>query len=239
MKALVPVGASSKIVILSGAGLSAASGLRAFRDKDGLYSNPEILRHVSGDSFEDDPQLVLHFLEGIKAEATRCSPNGAHRILAELETRVPGGFLIVTLNIDGLHQRAGSRNVVEYHGSVFRSRCLSKVCGWRGEAEWDHLCPVCGAFLRPDVVLFGEYIPVEATHRVKLALRECTLFVAVGTSNSTWPANSLASSAKFTGATTVCINTDPRACDGFDIALNEDAETGLRHLLGDFNVPQE
>lgn len=233
MKAIFPLESTGNLVVLTGAGVSAASGIQTYRGVQGAYKNPDVLRLAKRSTWEEDPRSVVEFFAERRAIASEVQPNGAHHFLAELEKTAPGDFLLVTQNIDGLYQRAGSRNVVEYHGSLFGTRCRTRDCGWTGEADWGTPCPQCSGLLGPSVVLFGEMIPPEASRKVQQTLERCTLFISVGTSGLVWPASAMAATAKASGAKTICINPDPVACQGFDLALVMEGEEGLRKLFGD------
>jgi NAD-dependent deacetylase len=148
---------------------------------------------------------------GFRAAIGRCEPTVAHRALAAFEQRCSGSFLLVTQNVDGLHQRAGSRNVVEYHGNLRDWRC--EVCGRMTTPPDGDLPSCCGQTLRPNVVMFGEQIPVAAEHAVKAALRDCDLFVAIGTSGTVWPAAAFVRSAAYAGARTMLLNLEISAED--------------------------
>jgi NAD-dependent deacetylase len=163
------------------------------------------------------PLDVWRLFGGLRAQARAAKPNAAHLALAAAEQRLaPDATLcLVTQNVDGLHQRAGSRNVVELHGSAFRTRCSADACELEPFEDTDaHAdavpkCPRCGANLRPDIVLFEEMIPVDPERKVKQALRDCDLFVALGTSGTVSPASNFVRSAELCRARTVLINLEP------------------------------
>ena len=182
-----------RIVILTGAGISRESGLHTFRDPDGLWASVRIEDVCTPDAFARDPQRVHDFYNARRAQLPGVAPNAAHRALARLEReldRLPGAeLLIVTQNVDDLHERAGSRRLLHMHGELRRLRCTA--CGatpdWDAPAGTATPCPACGeAALRPDVVWFGE----EPMHMQAIgqALMRCELFVAIGTSGTVYPA---------------------------------------------------
>ncbi|MBB2204526.1 NAD-dependent deacylase [Gluconacetobacter takamatsuzukensis] len=185
---------AERIVVLTGAGISKESGLETFRDADGLWSRHNIDDVCTPEGFLRDPMLVSRFYNGRRAELAGVEPNAAHRALAELEQAARDGswdgeLLIVTQNIDDLHERAGSRNVVHMHGELRRVRCMS--CGATPECQGDCLpqtpCPACRhPTLRPDIVWFGE-IPMHMA-RIDAALAACDRFVTIGTSGTVYPA---------------------------------------------------
>lgn len=206
-----------KIVVLTGAGVSVASGLPTYRGPEGLWQNEEIALYAIGETFQRDPLGVWNAFGEIRAKVLEASPNAAHYALADLEQSLGDDqeFTLITQNVDGLHQAAGSRNVLELHGNVFRTRCTRERCP--SEPFWDErttfsrvpICEVCGAVLRPDVILFGEMLPAEAEHGSKRALRNCDLFIAVGTSGTVTPAANFVMAANYEGARTILVNLEP------------------------------
>jgi NAD-dependent deacetylase len=196
---------------LTGAGVSQESGLRTFRDaQTGLWSQyrPEDL--ATPQAFERDPQLIWDWYAMRRARAGEVQPNPGHYALAEMERR-SAGFTLVTQNVDGLHQRAGSLRVTELHGNITRVRC-SRGCGqvssWQDAPGCIPACPKCGANLRPDVVWFGESLPRRELEVAVEAARCCQVFLSVGTSGLVQPAASLAYAASHRGAVVVEINTE-------------------------------
>ena len=202
---------SARIVALTGAGVSQESGLRTFRDPmEGLWAQyrPEDL--ATPEAFERTPELVWEFYARRRLKAGEVQPNAGHLALAEMERHVPH-FTLVTQNVDGLHQSAGSENVVELHGNITRVKC-SHGCGVF--SEWEEIqgkaptCPACGAKLRPDVVWFGEMLPGDELATAVQATRTCAVFFSIGTSGLVQPAAALPLLAKQTGAVLVEINTE-------------------------------
>lgn len=181
---------TSSIVILTGAGISAESGLSTFRGGGGLWENHRVEDVASPRGFVQDPEAVLRFYNQRRAQLKTVQPNAAHFALAELEKAWPGDFLLVTQNVDDLHERAGSRKLVHMHGELAKVRCMlcAKVLPWEGDTERDTPCPACGRArsLRPHVVWFGE-VPLELD-RIGEALENCGLFVSIGTSGNVYPA---------------------------------------------------
>lgn len=178
------------IVVLTGAGISAESGLRTFRDAGGLWEDQRVEDVATPEGFARDPARVHRFYNQRRAQLGGAQPNAAHLALAELERRWPSEVLVVTQNVDDLHDRAGSRNLIHMHGELRKVRCLH--CGavhvWAGDADGGSLCPACGRAggLRPHIVWFGE-MPFEM-ERIQAALERCGLFLAVGTSGNVYPA---------------------------------------------------
>lgn len=181
------------VAVLTGAGISAESGIPTFRDaQTGLWShfNPEEL--ASPDGFARNPALVWRWYAERRVKACAAQPNPAHYALAELAKRVPQ-LTLITQNIDGLHQRAGSPHVIELHGSLHRARCTvdgSVHTTWDYDEELPQ-CPNCGAMLRPDVVWFGELLPRRALETAWEAALDCDIFMSIGTSGVVEPAASL------------------------------------------------
>lgn len=201
-----------KIVILTGAGISAESGLGTFRDEDGLWSQHAIEDVATPEGFARNPRLVHDFYNARRANAGRAGPNAAHQALARLETEHPGEVLIITQNVDNLHERGGARGVLHMHGSLFGALC--NACGHRWEApprmQPCDPCPACAApATRPDVVWFGE-IPY-GMEVIDPALNAADLFVAIGTSGNVYPAAAYARHCRRLGARTVELNLEPSA----------------------------
>jgi NAD-dependent deacetylase len=204
------------IVILTGAGVSVASGISPFRGPGGLWNDPQIERLAHREILETDPVAAWKFYSLLRKMAQDAKPNAAHYALVRLEASLTPGqkFLLVTQNVDGLHQRAGSRNTVEMHGNIRTTRCSNFNCTLV-PFEDDHvyskppLCPQCGSVLRPALVFFGEFTDLRADREIKKAIRECDLFISVGTSGTVFPANQLVRSARVAGAMTIYINLEP------------------------------
>jgi NAD-dependent deacetylase len=203
---------SERIVILTGAGISKESGLDTFRCAGGLWSQVRIEDVATPEAFARDPGRVQSFYDarrrGLLEQAVR--PNAAHEALAELERRLPGEVLVVTQNIDDLHDRAGQGNLVHMHGELLKARCTrcEAVVPRRDDLAPDPRCPACGAQgLRPHVVWFGE-MPLEM-ERIYAALAGCELFVSIGTSGNVYPAAGFVREARAAGARTVELNLEP------------------------------
>lgn len=185
----------TRIAALTGAGISAESGVPTFRDTGGLWETHRAEELATPQAFARDPLLVWRWYEWRKERIRAAEPNAAHRALAELETELGdrGRFTLVTQNVDGLHARAGSRRLIELHGNIFRTRCLSeRIVADRTEA-FETLPPACGcgALLRPDVVWFGEMLPPGAIERAAEAVREAEILLVIGTSGVVHPAAGL------------------------------------------------
>ena len=197
-----------KIVILTGAGLSAESGLGTFRDEGGLWAQHRIEDVATPEGFARDPALVHGFYNARRQQAAEATPNAAHEALARLQHRHPGEVILVTQNVDGLHEKAGAK-AIHMHGELARALCA------RCDARWDAPltlstgtpCPSCAApATRPDVVWFGE-IPYHM-ETILEHLQSCDLFAAIGTSGQVYPAAGFVEEARLAGAETIELNLD-------------------------------
>ncbi len=210
----LPPGAG--IVVLTGAGISAESGLRTFRDADGLWENHRVEDVATPEAFARKPALVYRFYNERRRSLPGVAPNAAHAALARLEAAWKGAFLLVTQNVDDLHDRAGSRKLLHMHGELLKARCLAcrQVLPWPGDLDADHRCPVCAhGRLRPHIVWFGER-PLEMD-RIYAALERCSLFVAIGTSGHVYPAAGFVEAVP-PACRTVELNLEPsRVVDAF------------------------
>ena len=205
------LGRAGHVGVLTGSGISAESGVPTFRDaQTGLWSKfrPEDL--ATPEAFQRNPKLVWDWYAWRRQLVAEAQPNPGHFALAELERRVPK-FTLITQNVDGLHQRAGSRDVIELHGNIGRTKCVEEnlvVETWNDTGDVPPRCPRCGGRLRPDVVWFGETLPPDAFERAVAASRSCDLFLSVGTSTLVHPAASLPFEAMERGAIVVEINPE-------------------------------
>jgi NAD-dependent deacetylase len=205
-----------RIVVLTGAGISVESGLPTFRGADGLWLGWRLEEVATAEAFARQPGVVQRFYDMRRRQllGAEVTPNAAHRALADLERRWAGPVLIVTQNIDDLHERAGSGSLIHMHGELLKARCTAcaAVCAWRGDLAVAHRCPACGESdpLRPHVVWFGEMpLQLDTIHE---ALGACDLFLAVGTSGQVHPAAGFVEEARRHGrAHTVELNLEPSA----------------------------
>ena len=210
------------VLVLTGAGVSAESGIRTFRDAGGLWEEHPVEQVASPQGFAADPALVWRFYSARRAKARTCVPNPGHRALAALEERLQDRFLLATQNVDGLHGQAGSRRVVEIHGSLFLTRCSS--CArppFADDREYMDAPPTCDAcaargrrsLLRPHIVWFGEMLHPQDLLRISAFLdegrRHRLVFLAVGTSGVVYPAAGMVLEARAAGAETWLVNADP------------------------------
>ena len=219
---------------MTGAGISAASGVPTFRGPGGLWRSFRPEQLATAEAFARDPQLVWEWYDWRRGLIAKCAPNAAHDVLA-LWSRRPG-FTVITQNVDGLHEQAGSENVIRFHGSIWRLRCWDEC----GRPEWEERstpihplparCPGCGGLARPGVVWFGESIDPRVLHACDAALA-CDVFLSIGTSSVVYPAAGLVHSAKRRGAFTVEINPEATdAASAVDVALAMPAEIALPEL---------
>ena len=202
------------IVILTGAGISKESGLDTFRDADGIWSRVRIEDVATPEAFVHDPGRVHEFYNARRAglAAGEIVPNAAHAALGRLEAEWPGSVLVVTQNIDNLHERAGSRNLLHMHGELLKIRCnrCQAIAGWTEDLSLDQPCADCGdaGGLRPHVVWFGE-MPLQM-ERIYQALDRCRLFISIGTSGNVYPAAGFVAQVTNGGGThAVELNMEP------------------------------
>src|SRR6185369_10039187 len=200
-----------RIVILTGAGISAESGVATFRDKDGIWAKVDYRDVATPEGFARDPTKVHEFYNTRRRGMAAVKPNAAHLALARLEHEFTGEFLLVTQNIDDLHEQAGSRKLIHMHGELGTALCAG--CGarreWRGDLSVEVRCDACGRAggMRPDVVWFGEF-PYRMDE-IGEALSRCDLFVSIGTSGTVYPAAGFVADARAAGAETVELNLEP------------------------------
>ena len=210
----MPQTSATRIVILTGAGISQESGLHTFRDPDGIWSQVRLEDVATPEAFERDPARVHSFYNTRRRAllSGNIDPNPAHHALARLESDWPGEVLLITQNIDNLHERAGTRNLIHMHGEILSARC--QRCGvtgpWSADMDLETPCPTCGKTggLRVDVVWFGE-MPL-AMDRILTAIETCDMFVSIGTSGSVYPAAGFVQEVRMTGrAHSVELNLEP------------------------------
>lgn len=200
---------AADVVVLTGAGISAESGIPTFRDaQTGLWARYDPQELATPQAFRRNPRLVWEWYAWRRELVSRATPNPGHYALAEWERRAPR-FTLITQNVDGLHHQAGSRNVIELHGNIARVKCFDEdrlVEQWIETPDPPPRCPRCGGLLRPDVVWFGEMLPATALERAFQAARAADVFLTVGTSGLVQPAASLPLEAVEAGATVIEIN---------------------------------
>lgn len=238
------VAGASSICVLTGAGMSAESGIPTFRDAlTGLWSKFDPARLASEDGYRADPALVWDWYAERREGVRHTAPNAGHVALARFMRRHPGRMTIVTQNVDDLHQRAGSAGVIRLHGDILAERwldaCPRAPRGPACDTEWASpgrppRCAECGNLVRPDVVWFGELLPPAAVDAAERTARGCALMLVVGTSGVVWPAAGLAATARRAGATVAIVNPQPSDLD--DIAHERLAGTAATVLPALFDA---
>ncbi|UCC11908.1 MAG: NAD-dependent deacylase [candidate division WOR-3 bacterium] len=224
------------VFVLTGAGISAESGIPTFRGTDGLWKNYSTTDLATPEAFKNNPTLVWEWYHWRQRIISQAQPNPAHQAIVQLEKHAER-FLLLTQNVDGLHVRAGSKNVLELHGNIFRARCL--LCG----ATLRHLPPdteqesdlprcTCGGLLRPDVVWFGETIPQDIWHTALTFLTKTEVAIICGTSGVVWPAASIPEIARHEGIATIEVNLEPTGISTMvDVSIQGKAGKLLPQLL--------
>ncbi|MEO0138687.1 MAG: NAD-dependent deacylase [candidate division WOR-3 bacterium] len=222
-----------KIVILTGAGVSAESGVPTFRDKGGLWKNFRAEDLATPQAFKRDPKLVWEWYNWRRGIISKAKPNKAHLIIAEMEEKF--GVRLITQNVDGLHQKAGSKSVVELHGNIWRVKCTH--CNYK---DYDYSvplkeippkCPKCGGLLRPDVVWFGEPLPEDAIEEAFYLSENCDIMIVVGTSGVVYPAANLPFIAKYRGARVIEINPKETPISSIaDLKIGKTATEGMEEV---------
>ncbi len=224
-----------KIVFVTGAGISQESGIPTFRGKDGLWKKYDPMKLATIDAFYDDPKLVWEWYEDRRKNILAAKPNAGHDAIAKLEDF--SKVVVLTQNIDGLHQRAGSTNVLELHGSIIRIKCT--VCNYKDEitTKFDVLPPTCkcGNILRPDVVWFGEPLPQKVWQEAVVQANSCDVMIISGTSLLVSPANSLPIYAKQNNAILIEVNPEQTMMSTeMDLSLKTTSAAALPELISLF-----
>ena len=227
---------AKKFVFLTGAGISQESGISTFRGKDGLWQKYDPMKLASAQAFRDDPKLVWSWYNDRRKKILAAKPNAGHIAIANLQNHRE--VSVITQNVDGLHHIAGSRDVIEIHGNIFATKC--NKCDFRGNIgdEFSDLltsCKICGSYLRPDVVWFGESIKQEVWKEAVKQSMTCDVMIIVGTSLVVSPANTLHSYAKNSQAAIVDINPEnaPFSYE-MDFSIRQTAVEGLSRLISIF-----
>lgn len=218
----------SNLVILTGAGLSAESGLATFRGPGGLWEGQRVEDVCTPQALARDPALVHRFYDARRAALASVAANAAHRALARLDAAWPGELLIVTQNVDDLHERAGARRLLHLHGELLSALCARcrEVQAWHADLPPATRCPACAApALRPDIVFFGEML--YRMEQVEAALARCDLFVSIGTSGAVYPAAGFVRLAAAAGAATLELNLEPSAGSAWFDAVRHGPATEL------------
>jgi len=226
---------AKKIVVVTGAGISQESGIPTFRGKDGLWKKHDPMKLATIDAFYDDPKLVWEWYEDRRRNILSAKPNPGHIAIAELEKFVK--VVILTQNIDGLHQKSGSTNVLELHGSIIRIKCT--VCDYKDEisSRFEELPPrcKCGEILRPDVVWFGESLPQDVWSEAIIHSNSCDVMIIAGTSLVVSPANTLPIYAKKKNALLIEVNPEKTIMStDMDLSLKTTSANALPKLVSIF-----
>lgn len=228
---------ATRITALTGAGVSAASGIPTFRGEDGLWKKVRAETLATPEAFANDPRLVWEWYDWRRQVIAQAQPNPAHDVLARWSRERPG-FTLITQNVDGLHERADTHRLIRLHGSIWHVRCWNACAGGRKDWHDDRVpqpklppaCPHCGAFVRPAVVWFGEPLDPDVVSAAHEACA-CDVFLTIGTSSVVYPAAGLVHQAKQRGAFTVEINPDATdASRVVDVSIRERAEVVLDAL---------
>jgi len=221
------------VCVLTGAGVSAESGVPTFREaQSGLWEKYNPLDLATPEAFLRDPVLVWRWYRWRRELVAKAEPNPGHIALANLAAFVPK-LTLVTQNVDGLHQRAGSNNVIEFHGNLFEDRCFAEDCVVSCDTDSAvPICPGCGSIVRPGVVWFGEAIPALALNQSLTAAADCDVFLSIGTSSLVFPAAGLGEIASESGAVVIEVNPNPtEMATGFDYAIAGNAGMVLPEML--------
>lgn len=223
----IDLSAYRRIVFFTGAGMSAESGVSTYRGKGGFWSRYDYEEYACQEAFERDPEKVLRFHELRRRTVLDCHPHEGHRLIASMPEAC-----VITQNIDGMHQRAGSRDVVELHGSLWRLRC--EGCGTQKEDfghDYETLKCECGNWLRPSIVWFGDMLNETVMQEASEMIAGCDLFISIGTSGTVWPAAGFPALARNAGAFCVEINPEPSGAIRYDLVISELASTALPELF--------
>jgi NAD-dependent deacetylase len=207
--------------------MSAESGVPTYRGQGGIWKQYDYEEYACQKAFERDPEKVLRFHELRRRSVLDCQPHAGHRVIAGMPEA-----LVVTQNIDGMHQRAGSPKVIELHGSLWRLRC--DHCGTMHEEsgqDYETLRCTCGNWLRPDITWFGDMLDESVMQMVTASIATCDLFISIGTSGSVWPAASFPSLARDSGAYCIEINPEPSNSTDYDRVIQGKAGDVLPSLF--------
>ena len=227
MEQAIDPGKYREIVFFTGAGMSAESGVPTYRGKGGIWGSYSIEEYACQQAFDRNPAKVLDFHEKRRRSVLDCHPHEGHRVIAGIPN-----VQVVTQNIDGMHQRAGSSDVIELHGSLWRLRCQN--CSFRKEdlaESYETTRCDCGERLRPDIIWFGDMLDAVVMSKASQAIRNCDLFISIGTSGTVWPAAGFPDLAKKSGAYCIEINPEPSEATGYDRVIEGAAGEVLPNLF--------
>jgi NAD-dependent deacetylase len=232
---LVKLSTAKHVAALTGAGISAESGIKTFRDPDGLWTKYNPAELASADGFMANPELVWGWYEMRRDIVNNAQPNPGHYAIAEME-KIFEKFTLITQNVDRLHQRAGSKNVRELHGNIIDNHCFSCKKPFHGDTVLPDkqlpMCPECGGKIRPSVVWFGEMLPYEVLNAAEIAASQCDVFFSIGTAGEVYPAANLPIIARRHGAYIAEVNPNKTMISGYmDCCLNAASGVALPALL--------
>ncbi|HOO97390.1 MAG TPA: NAD-dependent deacylase [Caldisericia bacterium] len=223
---------ADSVAVLTGAGISAESGVGTFRDASGIWNKLDPSKWATEEGFRSSPSMVWEWYQDRRKIIKDASPNKAHYSLVSLE-KLGKKVTISTQNIDNLHQQAGSKNVLELHGNIFRNKCIECGKPYAKEIMNDELCKCefCGGIIRPDVVWYGEQLPQDVWQMSEQAAIDSSIYLVIGTSGAVYPAAGLAILAKRAGSTVVIINTEPTELDDYaDFVIREKAGIAMPEI---------
>jgi len=220
------------IVFFTGAGMSAESGVPTYRGRGGVWSQYNWEEYACQEAFDRDQEKVVKFHELRRQAVLKCTPHAGHYSIAGLEEKHPR-VIVVTQNIDGMHQRAGSRNVIELHGSLWRVRCPRHGIFEDTGATYKKLkCEQCGSWLRPDITWFGDMLDQDVITEATIVIRQCDLFISIGTSGVVWPAAGFPKIARENNAYCVEVNPEPNEMSYlYNETIRETAGVALPRLF--------
>lgn len=221
-----------RIVFFTGAGMSAESGIPTYRGRGGVWKQYNWEEYACQGAFDHDPQKVLKFHELRRKAVLDCEPHDGHHVIARL-AKNHSGISVITQNIDGMHQRAGNEKILELHGSLWRLRCHTHgICEDIGETYERYRCEQCNAWLRPDIVWFGDSLDPDITRMSIIEIAQCDLFISIGTSGVVWPAAGYPEIARKNGALCIEINPEPNQMSHlYDEGIRQTAGSALPQLF--------
>jgi NAD-dependent deacetylase len=235
---MIEPGKFKKIVFFTGAGMSAESGVPTYRGRGGVWHQYNWEEYACQRAFDFDPEKVLKFHELRRKAVLECKPHAGHIVISQLEKQHPEVY-VVTQNIDGMHQRAGSQKVIELHGSLWRVRCSEHgIMEDMGETYRSYKCETCGNWLRPDIVWFEDMLNQDVIRDAMAAIGTCDLFISIGTSGVVYPAAGFPNIARENGARCIEINPEASPMSGiYDENIREGAGSALKKLFPGIDVP--
>lgn len=242
-KTLEVLSKANYVAVLTGAGVSAESGVKTFRDPDGFWAKFNPMELASPEGFMSNPQLVWEWYRHRVEIVESVKPNPGHYAIAEMQSLFPK-FTLITQNVDRLHQSAGSKEVIELHGNIVDNHCFDCGAPYHGEVALPDnqipKCDKCGGKIRPSVVWFGEMLPQDALHEAEIAARKCNVFISVGTSTEVYPAAQLPFSARQSGAYIIEVNPNSTQLSAYcDDKFAEPSGIALPQLINELKTYME